>query len=571
MTSTSSRGIILGLFLTTLVFHMAVAWQDFGVLAKNGFLYDDAFYAFKIAANIADGQGMTFDGVTPTNGFQPLYVFLLVPIFWASGANLTTPVYGALSLAALLTAFSAVLLFKLLRRYVGQKAALVASVLWAFSPVVTRQAANGLETALALLLFAACVYFYVNRIRPVDRPPRKDFLIMGLLLGLAVLARVDAVLVALAILVDYLLLLRSRRAGVRALLDVGVGVAAGIILYGPWLLVSAIGTGSLLQDSGAATRFISVAYAPLFNIGQSEMLSTGPNATFIWEHFMHALAVLKAAPPVHVVFRGVEKAGIALGARGAFQIVAHLVAVLLAGLFAYVILWPQRRGPARAIGELRFLLIVVVGLISAYSAYVFGLFFFTRYLYPVYFIACVYAAFLIEMLVGWLGRQAVVARSLTVALLLVYACGFAYMAYAIVFRSSRMYYFYDAAQWVNEHTDREEKIGVFQGGMVGYFADRKVINLDGKVNRHALDALRNHQLSAYLEREGIDVILDSSNVLDLFLFEPGTGRAPGHISLEKIMHGARDGIPGWAAYRIHPWDGGGTGSVPTTPRSSSVH
>ena len=44
-------------------------------------LQDDAFYYFTIARHVAAGDGFTFDGLHRTNGFQPLWLFLLVPLF----------------------------------------------------------------------------------------------------------------------------------------------------------------------------------------------------------------------------------------------------------------------------------------------------------------------------------------------------------------------------------------------------------------------------------------------------------------------------------------------------------
>ena len=234
----------------------------------------------------------------------------------------------------------------------------------------------------------------------------------------------------------------------------------------------------------------------------------------------------------------------------------------------YLVLRPRRGTVTSAVGEIRFLLIVVVALVAAYSFYVFGVFFFMRYLYPVYFIACVYVALLVESLFVRLGRQARFARSVVAIGLVLYAAGFAYMAYSSAFRSTQVYYFYDVAQWLSEHTDPDDKIGVFQGGAVGYLSDRDVVNLDGKVNRHALDALRNHTLTGYLEQEGFDVIVDNSNVLDLLLFGPENGDPRRDLTLEKIMHGASDGIPGWSAYRIHG-PGAGSGAAPGTPPGSS--
>src|SRR5882672_9277037 len=44
-------------------------------------LTDDTFYYLQIARNVAGGAGFTFDGIHRTNGFHPLWMFLLVPLF----------------------------------------------------------------------------------------------------------------------------------------------------------------------------------------------------------------------------------------------------------------------------------------------------------------------------------------------------------------------------------------------------------------------------------------------------------------------------------------------------------
>ena len=44
---------------------------------------DDAFYYFEIASNMAEGQFSTFDGgITRTNGYHPLWLWLITPIYW---------------------------------------------------------------------------------------------------------------------------------------------------------------------------------------------------------------------------------------------------------------------------------------------------------------------------------------------------------------------------------------------------------------------------------------------------------------------------------------------------------
>ena len=44
---------------------------------------DDSFYYFQIAKNLAEGKFSTFDGgITRTNGYHPLWLFLITPFYW---------------------------------------------------------------------------------------------------------------------------------------------------------------------------------------------------------------------------------------------------------------------------------------------------------------------------------------------------------------------------------------------------------------------------------------------------------------------------------------------------------
>ena len=45
--------------------------------------HDDAFYYFQIARNLAEGKFSTFDGgITRTNGYHPIWLFLVTPFYW---------------------------------------------------------------------------------------------------------------------------------------------------------------------------------------------------------------------------------------------------------------------------------------------------------------------------------------------------------------------------------------------------------------------------------------------------------------------------------------------------------
>jgi 4-amino-4-deoxy-L-arabinose transferase-like glycosyltransferase len=555
MSSLSKRLITVGLLGAALIFHVAVIGQDFTVLAENGFLYDDSFYAFKIAKGIADGQGPTFDGVHPTNGFQPLYVFLIAPFYWVFPSDLIAPIYAALAFSALLTALTAFLLYRIVGRYTSAKVAVAAAAIWVFSPVVTRQAANGLETSLAVFLLASIVYFYLSRVRPVEAPRGKDLVVLGVLAGLGVLARVDVVFLALVVALDYLLVLRRRGAAARALRGIFVPLGAALATYSPWLLYNVFVLKSVVQDSGVATRYLSLAYAPLFDLGPAQMASTGPTASFVWGHIAHSFSVLKLAPPVHAFFRGAEKLGVEFGAGSAELLVANVVGLALVALFLYLVVGRKRNLIVKGFGEIQFLLVFAGVLIAAYSLYVFGVFFFARYYYPVYFILCVYAGLLLEEALRRVASGAAAARVVTGAVLAVYLGAFGIMAYTCAAKSYPVYCFYEVAQWVDNNTSPDDTIGVFQSGAIGYFSSRRVVNLDGKVNREALTALKGGRLSDYLRHEGIDVVVDNRTVLELFLTggvqRKKTADPLVLLGLHPIMEPGAKRVSGWAAYRVN--------------------
>lgn len=522
--------------------HFSVAAQDLPTLARNGYLYDDSFYAFQIARSIAAGDGATFDGVTLTNGFQPLYVILLVPMFRVTGGDPVLPIHLALMMLSLFTVASAFLLYRILTRYVSGGVALASAAMWVLAPVVIRQTANGLETALSVFLLAASVYYYLSRVRDRDAPPRLATMVrLGALLGLAVLARLDQVFLVLALALDYLLV--SRRRGWNA------GGAAGMLataaaVYSPWLAYGWFAVGRWLPESGAATRFLSLAYAPFFGVGGPGLAATGPDLAFIFNHIERAALVLKLSPVTHALFRTIDRAGSAAAIPHAAVVAGNVIGLaLLAGFVVWLFRRVRVRGGDR-VGELSFLVLFCVSLIAAYSLYVFGVFFYTRYLYPVYFVGMIFFGIAVGDALSWLAVRGSMVRRAAAAAAVLYVAAHVFMAFNCCFRSTPVYHFYDVARWVEQNTAPDETIGVFQSGTIGYLSNRRVVNLDGKVNGDALTALRNGSLEEYIHDAGVDVLMDHTNVIRLFLGDSS------RFAAGRCFRGEGSGLPGWVGYRL---------------------
>ena len=81
------RSALFGLFLGgILTYGAGFAWymlDRFDLINLISNTHDDAFYYFQIARNLAEGKFSTFDGgITRTNGYHPLWLFLITPFYW---------------------------------------------------------------------------------------------------------------------------------------------------------------------------------------------------------------------------------------------------------------------------------------------------------------------------------------------------------------------------------------------------------------------------------------------------------------------------------------------------------
>ena len=75
------------------------------------FVQDDLLYYLQVAKNIAQGHGSTFNGIVPTNGYQPLWLLLLVPL-----SRFTEDPRSILGFVAVSNFVSAIATFLLARR-----------------------------------------------------------------------------------------------------------------------------------------------------------------------------------------------------------------------------------------------------------------------------------------------------------------------------------------------------------------------------------------------------------------------------------------------------------------------
>jgi hypothetical protein len=157
---------------------------------------DDAYYYFKVAQNISEGHGSTFDGINKTNGYHPLWMAICVPIFALARIDLVLPLRVLLLVLGGMSAATGILLYRLVGKVFVPVIGAFAAVYWVFSQTVLfRVYKQGLETGIAAFLIVLLAYrlssFESNwRKRPVTR---KELALLGVISALVIFSRLDLI------------------------------------------------------------------------------------------------------------------------------------------------------------------------------------------------------------------------------------------------------------------------------------------------------------------------------------------------------------------------------------------
>ncbi len=217
------------------------AWFLFGSSTRlQQSFTDDAYYYALIAEHMAHGQGSTFGGLVPTNGYQPLWQWLLVPLALLADADAFLRLVYVLSVV--LFSVSVVIMWLVAQRLGAGPAGICAIAL---SVTVGMLAGNqffiGMEIAVVVPAILAFVWIVLTR--PTDA---RTGLLVGVLGLVITLGRLDA----LAFPVFFLALMAaSGRAGRRAAGIAAVVLAGGMGVY---MLGNVVLFGTAVPISGLA-------------------------------------------------------------------------------------------------------------------------------------------------------------------------------------------------------------------------------------------------------------------------------------------------------------------------------
>jgi hypothetical protein len=431
---------------------------------------DDAYYYFNVARNVAAGHGWTFDQVNRTNGFHPLWMACLLPVFALAGADEAAGLRAALSLSTLVGGAAVWVAYRAASRLGGRAVGLLASGLLVVPPFVNALLC-GLETGLLLVLLFALVWADERQGLTDRRASTGKNLLLGCLLGAIFLCRLDAVFLLAAVLA-FACRPRPSRDGQRWLgPSVGKALQAGsmvLVLGGAYLAWNVIEFGHVVPISGAVKSSFPV---PSFRLARL----AHPHVAFGW---------------LQIAAGGLALAWIRSPEMGGWWL-------------------PRQSGGTPLLGAMWIGNAVHLAYSLLFMNWGVHWWHFASYV-PVTTIALALAARRLARrwpAVSRAGRPALAA--LGIALL---AGG--WMADDWL-RGERHATWYAAALWARERLPADAVVGLADAGVFGYFAGRRTVNLDGVINGYEYqDALRRQRLSEYFNRLGVTHIADADVAYD---------------------------------------------------------
>lgn len=494
MSKISEKKIIFFIILIAFFIRLIFALAPIDWLLERGILPDDAFYYFKIAENIAAGHGISFDGFSPTNGFHPLWMAIISPIFLFIHQKIMA-VHFILIISAIISSLAVWILYKIfLELNISLRIRLFMSGLFAFLPTFYISAGagmmNGLETPVNVLFIFIFILNYLKVLKG------GLFIPLGIVSGFLFLARTDN---AILLLIAWLFLIikfiyNKSWLNLKKLVFAAIAACA---VVSPWLIWSYLNFGEIIQVSGKAIPFVA----------HQRLASEG------WNFFDYFTRYLNNIADSFIYLFGILiKSKYEIG----FVIIAAIAAIILSSTIYYLFKKDDPRKEYNKIFKER------VSVLSPFAAVFFifimvqtirVVFFRSWYHFSVLPISFLFAAVVIDYFFGVFNKR-------FKNLLLV---GGGIYAGIILFTIIRLIFFplsggelgkYYMIKKLNEILPANSVVGSWNAGIYGYFFEKgKVVNLDGVVNNEVYPYIKVQDIREYAKKVGINYLVDESAFL----------------------------------------------------------
>jgi hypothetical protein len=184
------------LIILILSAYIYAAFSDAFNLPNRWFIRDDAYYYYKIAQNISEGHGSTFDGINLTNGYHPLWMVICIPIFSLARIDPILPLRVLVLVTGVIHTATTLLLYRLVSKTISSYAGMIAAIYWAFeSYILVFLYKTGVESTIGLLFIVLLLYqlYKFEKTWRTTNPGIIKIAILGIIAALVTFSRLDLV------------------------------------------------------------------------------------------------------------------------------------------------------------------------------------------------------------------------------------------------------------------------------------------------------------------------------------------------------------------------------------------
>lgn len=478
---------------------------------------DDAYYYFETAWNTKERGFVTFDTINKTNGVQFFWFWLLYLLsYLAATKDIFLIEIMIFSLIINITCYF--IIWKIGKLFENEICGFLIAGFWIFPSFVSKTFLIGMENTIHGLIIWSIV-FYCIKILKKQYISDKEFIIISLLLILNVWTRYDSIFLSgiiylLMLLLSYFNRKKNRKSSSNKIIKISfliIGTGAFIQFFGFFLMGDSIlPVNALIKIyNSPKLSFISIIKNICYIIVPLNINSLYPYTSFLSSY------VLSLTPYILTLF------------------------FLLFNIWTLYILFSKK------LNQIKYQSLLIVILILSFTILLYS-FVMSRLFYQYYRWYLSASYILWTLIFTFIIMENIEKIRKIINLFLKEICKFNtiikkqnflnFIAIGLILLSTTQiinrngfptkennnitssFYFlrYEVGIWLRENVDEEAVIGSWNAGQIGYFSNRKVINLDGLINHISYyeTIIRNEnrysstEFEDYLNKMNITYIVD---------------------------------------------------------------
>lgn len=451
------------------------------------FVPDDAFYYLTLARNFSHTGFWSFDKVAPASGFHPLWGYILAAFYYVNpGISLRTIFLIASLIGVTCLAVSTFLVSKTTQRLFGPKSIL--AVVFIFAGTIALQIQTWMMEGPLAIFFASLLFYYLYR---EEKLPQSGIVVAFFLGLMGTVSRSDFGLIVLWIaLVFFYYRKQNKDINLIGSISAFAGSVAGIIFitfHTYWI------SKNFFQASAQEKAFWTKTEGHSFYAAAHVLYQMVNPMSNAFPPFLPPSPLHKAAQLIGGGFRVIALWGIAY--------------LIWKGLKDH---WQDKQ---------KYLVISCIGIILSYISF----YYFDSVAIQAWYSTHLYAplAFLAAASLSLLGNKSW--RAVVIVALICTCCSVFFSLKPTTPWQEAMY---RAGIYLHNHPENLPE-GSWNSGIIGFFSEGGVINLDGLVNDEILPYSKSGTLAAYVYKRQIKSILESPSVLDNIHMQRRGGYAGG--------------------------------------------